>query len=182
VLPRLIGRVRLLALFVGSVLVPLCASAAPAVDGDPVPGKAVKQGEAFAVMVPASALAVGSSPDDLVARFAGRDWPVFSTPSGAGVLMGVDLDGALGPQDFVVERRGPGGGTVVTRGAVMVEKGVFGIQTLTLPEKQVDLDAETLRRVEAEQSAMLAAMQPATAIVTSFPPLPLRCASLPSSL
>jgi hypothetical protein len=147
---------------VGGALVLLCWSTARAVDGDPAPTKTVKQGEAFAVMVPESALAEGSSQDDLVARFVGRDWPVFSTPGGAGVLMGVDLDGALGVQGFVVEHRGPDGVTVVTRGAVIVEKGAFGIQTLSLPDKQVDLDAETLRRVETEQSAILAAMQPVT--------------------
>jgi murein DD-endopeptidase MepM/ murein hydrolase activator NlpD len=126
----------------------------------------VRQGEAIAIRVPASALAderpEGSRSGDLIVRFGGRDWPVFTTPDGAGVLMGVDLDGPLGVQDYVVERRGPDGATVVIRGAVIVEKGAFGIQTLSLPESQVDLDAETVQRVKTEQSVMLAAMEPVT--------------------
>jgi hypothetical protein len=152
----------LLALIMGSALVAVFSPVAGAMDGAAVLAKTVRQGEAFAVTVPASALVDGARPDDLIARFVGRDWPVFGTPDGVGVLMGVDLDGPLGVQDFVVERRGPDRATVVMRGAVVVEKGAFGTQTLSLPDKQVDLDAETLRRVETEQSAMLAAMQPVT--------------------
>ena len=134
-----------------------------ALDGDATVAKTVKQGEAFTVMVPASSLTEGAGPDQLVARFGGRDWPAFRTPGGAGILMGVDLDGALGAQDFVVERRGAAGSSsVVTRGVVIVESGQFGVQKLSLPDKQVDLDAQTLRRVESEQTAILSAMQPVT--------------------
>ncbi len=122
----------------------------------------VKQGDAFAVLVPQSASARTATTDGLVARFAGRDWPGFAGPDGSGVLMGVDMEAAPGAQEFVVERRTPDGVTVVTRGLVTVEKTPFKSQELSLPDKQVDLDSDTLRRVESEQQAMLAAMQPVT--------------------
>lgn len=160
--PHLIGSGRRPALIAGSAFFLVFSSTASAVDSGTVLAKTVKQGEAFAVSVPESALGAGSRSDNMVARFGGRDWPAFSTPDGAGVLMGVDLDGAPGVQDFVVERRGPDGATIVARGAVIVENGAFGVQTLSLPDKQVDLDAETLRRVETEQNAMLAVMKPIT--------------------
>jgi hypothetical protein len=98
----------------------------------------------------------------LVARFGDREWPVFSTSGGVGVLIGVDLETPPGRQEFVVERRGGENPVVLTRGIVTVEKGDFGIQTLSLPDRQVDLDPETLRRVEDEQRVMLASMHDTT--------------------
>jgi len=46
--------------------------------------------------------------------------------------------------------------------SITVTPGDFGVQALSLPDKQVDLDSETLRRVEIEQRTMLTAMQRVT--------------------
>jgi murein DD-endopeptidase MepM/ murein hydrolase activator NlpD len=125
--------------------------------------RTVKQGDVFAVAVDPAVLADVSHTDDLVVRFSDREWPVFPTPDGAGVLIGVDLEAGLGAQEYVLERRNAEGAAVVlTRETVTVEKGDFGVQKLSLPDKQVDLDPDTLRRVEDEKQVMLASMDEVT--------------------
>jgi hypothetical protein len=126
------------------------------------PTRIVKQGDVFAVAVDSGALDGASDTSGLVARFGERDWPVFPTSGGVGVLIGVDMEAPPGAQEFVVERKGGEKPVVLTRGTVKVEKGDFGIQTLSLPDRQVDLDPETLRRVDADQRVMLASMQDVT--------------------
>jgi murein DD-endopeptidase MepM/ murein hydrolase activator NlpD len=154
VLPHLAGGVLI-------VLMLVTAGAATA-SSDTVSSKSVKQGDAFAVTLPEPFSTEGAPSNGLIARFSGREWQGFPTPDGSAILMGVDMDAPPGAQEYVVQRRGPEGATVVARGAVIVEKTAFASQSLSLPDKQVDLDPETLRRVETEQSAMLAAMQPVT--------------------
>lgn len=124
--------------------------------------KRVKQGDAFTVRVPAALIAEQFRSDELIVRFSGREWPAFPAPNGSAILVGVDMEAVPGAQEYVVERRGPDGAVIVARGEVVVKKTAFASQSLSLPDKQVDLDPETLRRVETEQSAMLAAMQPVT--------------------
>jgi murein DD-endopeptidase MepM/ murein hydrolase activator NlpD len=124
--------------------------------------RTVKQGDVFALSIGAADMAGVSNTDGLVVRFGDRDWPVFPTPDGVGALIGVDLEANPGSQDFALERKAEHGPVVLTRGAVAVEKGDFGIQTLTLPDKQVDLDSDTLRRVAEDQRVMLASMQDVT--------------------
>lgn len=149
-------------LIAGSAIVFSWLATAQAASLEPPSVTTVRQGDAFSVVVPQSVFARSAATDDLVARFVGRDWPAFATPKGSGVLMGVDMEAAPGVQEFVIEHRRPDGATVVTRGSVVVEKTAFKSQALSLPEKQVDLDSDTLQRVESEQQAMLAAMQPVT--------------------
>lgn len=158
--PPPIASQRLLAGVSSLVFLLLCTT--QAVRAEPAFVKTVKQGEAFAVIVPELIPDESAATNGLVARFVGRDWPTFIAPNGVGVLMGVDMETAPGLQEFVVERRSPDGTSEVTRGAIIVEKAAFKSQSLSLPDKQVDLDPETLRRVETEQQAMLAAMQPVT--------------------
>jgi murein DD-endopeptidase MepM/ murein hydrolase activator NlpD len=149
---------------VAGIAMLLWPAAVAGVNADPASVRTVKQGEVFVVTIQGAAPAPdeSSDADRLVARFVGRDWPTFATAEGAGALLGVDMEAAPGAQEFVVERRTPEGITVVRRGTVLVEKADFKTQSLTLPDSQVDLDADTLRRVESEQQAMLAAMQPVT--------------------
>ncbi len=160
--PLPIGSPLVILLIAGSAIVFSWLSTAQAASLEIPSVTTVKQGEAFAVVVPQSVFSRATATDGLFARFVGRDWPGFATPDGSGVLMGVDMEAAPGVQEFVVEHRNPGGATVVTRGSVVVEKTAFKSQALSLPEKQVDLDSDTLQRVESEQQAMLAAMQPVT--------------------
>jgi murein DD-endopeptidase MepM/ murein hydrolase activator NlpD len=124
--------------------------------------RTVKQGDVFALSIGTADMAGVSNTDGLVMRFGDRDWPVFPTPDGVGALIGVDLEADPGSQDFALERKAEDGPVVLTRGVVTVEKGGFGIQTLTLPDKQVDLDSDTLRRVAEDQRVMLASMQDVT--------------------
>jgi murein DD-endopeptidase MepM/ murein hydrolase activator NlpD len=129
---------------------------------DSIPSQSVKQGDAFTVTVPKALISEAAPADGVIARFSGREWQGFPISDGSAILMGVDMEAAPGAQEFVIERRGSEGAVVVTRGAVIVKKTEFASQSLSLPDKQVDLDPETLRRVETEQSTMLAAMQPVT--------------------
>lgn len=122
----------------------------------------VKQGDVFALVIGTADIADVSNTAGLVVRFGDRDWPVFATPDGVGALIGVDMEAAPGSQDVVLQRNAENGPVVLTRGAVTVEPGDFGIQTLTLPDKQVDLDSGALQRVEVDQRAMLASMQDVT--------------------
>jgi murein DD-endopeptidase MepM/ murein hydrolase activator NlpD len=141
-----------LCLAIGAWTAGFCASAT----------RTVKQGDVFALSIGTADMAGVSNTDGLVVRFGDRDWPVFPTPDGVGALIGVDLEADPGSQDFALERKAENGPVVLTRGAVAVEKGDFGIQTLTLPDKQVDLDSDTLRRVEEDQRVMLASMRDVT--------------------
>lgn len=133
----------------------------PTSAADSSPVKTVKQGEAFSVSIDRTVLRDFTT-RELVARFNGRDWPVFKTGSGLAILMAVDMETPPGRQEFVIERRGPRETVVVAQGSVSVEDGEFGVQSLTLPDQQVDLDSETLRRVESEQRVMVGAMETVT--------------------
>jgi murein DD-endopeptidase MepM/ murein hydrolase activator NlpD len=138
------------------------ASAAWAAGDVPAPTKTVKQGDVFALAVDPGVMDGASDMSGFVARFGDHEWPLFRTSGGVGVLIGVDMETPPGAREFVVERKSGENPGVLTRGTVTVEKGDFGIQTLSLPDRQVDLDPETLRRVEADQRVMLASMQEVT--------------------
>jgi hypothetical protein len=124
--------------------------------------RTVRQGEVIALTFPARDGAQPVSPDALVGRFQGREVPAFSDPGGVAVLLGVDMEDAPGTSNFVLERGAGEESRVVERVPITVTPGDFGVQTLALPDKQVDLDSETLRRVETEQRTMLTAMQRVT--------------------
>ncbi|MFZ5863553.1 MAG: M23 family metallopeptidase [Nitrospirota bacterium] len=121
-----------------------------------------KQGDVFSLTFSPADAAGASSPDGLVVRFRDREWPVFATATGFGALVGVDMEADAGAYPAALEQRAEQGPVVLAHGTVMVEPGDFGIQTLTLPDKQVDLDPPTIRRVEDDQRVMLAAMQDVT--------------------
>ena len=122
----------------------------------------VKQGDVLALTFPfrhADHMAVA---EEFVGQFRARETSVFPVAGGVGVLLGVDMEDAAGTGDFVLEWRKPDVTQVVARVAITVLPGDFGVQKLSLPQKQVDLDTETVERVEAEQQAVLAAMRPVT--------------------
>jgi murein DD-endopeptidase MepM/ murein hydrolase activator NlpD len=120
-----------------------------------------KQGDVVVLTLP---LRGGESvvPDGFVGRFRDRETPAFPVEGGVSLLLGVDMEEPPGTDELVVEHRGSEGTRVVARVPLTVVAGDFGVQTLSLPEKQVDLDAETLQRVEGEQRTMLTAMQAVT--------------------
>lgn len=118
----------------------------------------VKQGEAFYLTL--------SSPEPIASSsimFRGKTIPVFQLqPRGTyGALIGVDLDEAPSRYDLEVFGAGPSasGGR---RYVVEVVSSNFGIQELTLPQDKVELDEETLKRVEEEQEKILRSLSPVT--------------------
>ncbi len=124
--------------------------------------RTVRQGDVIALTFPVRDGMQAVSLDALVGRFQGREVPAFSDPGGVAVLLGVDMEDAPGTSDFMLERGAGAERRVVERVSITVTPGDFGVQALSLPDKQVDLDSETLRRVETEQRTMLTAMQRVT--------------------
>lgn len=125
--------------------------------------RTVRQGDVIALTFPVRDGMQAVSLDALVGRFQGREVPAFSGPGGVvAVLLGVDMEDAPGTSDFMLERGAGAERRVVERVSITVTPGDFGVQALSLPDKQVDLDSETLRRVEIEQRTMLTAMQRVT--------------------
>ncbi len=124
--------------------------------------RTVRQGDVIALTFPVRDGMQAVSLDALVGRFQGREVPAFLDPGGVAVLLGVDMEDAPGTSDFVLERGAGEESRVVERVSITVTPGDFGVQALSLPDKQVDLDSETLRRVETEQRTMLTAMQRVT--------------------
>jgi murein DD-endopeptidase MepM/ murein hydrolase activator NlpD len=83
----------------------------------------------------------------------------YPTPKGQAAVAGVDLDTRPGPLAWRVTRPVKDGAPVPVRtGALTVRPREFGVQRLTLPPGQVDLDAATLARVQAEQAEFRAAL------------------------
>jgi len=93
------------------------------------------------------------------AEWSGRPLSLFPVRDGLAALVGIDLDTAPGPIRWRLRR--PNGTSVPGPGAagtVTVQARHFPTQTLTLPSGQVDLDAPTLARVEAEQQELRAVL------------------------
>ena len=114
----------------------------------------VKQGEVFYLAL--------SSPEPITSSyimFRGKTIPVFQLqPRGTyGALVGIDLDEA--PSRYDLEVFGAG---QPQRYVVEVVSANFGIQELTLPQDKVELDEETLKRVEEEQEKILRSLSPVT--------------------
>ncbi|MBI3606402.1 MAG: M23 family metallopeptidase [Nitrospirae bacterium] len=122
----------------------------------------VKQGDVLALTFPLRAAEGVAAVGEFVGRFHDRETPVFPVAGGVGVLLGVDMEDVAGTSDFVLERRKADAPVTVARVAVTILPGDFGVQKLSLPQTQVDLDAETVERVEDEQRTMLATMRPVT--------------------
>lgn len=118
----------------------------------------VKQGEVFYLAL--------SSPEPTTSSyimFRDKTIPVFQLqPEGTyGALIGVDLDEAPSRYDLEVlgaDQSASGG----QRYVVEVVSANFGVQELTLPHDKVELDEETLKRVEEEQEKILRSLSPVT--------------------
>lgn len=102
-------------------------------------------------------LRIGRAPADVLADWDGQPVPLFAVRDGLAALVGLDLDAKPGPIPWRLTRRGAPG-RVLAAGRVMVRAKSFATQRLTLPPGQVDLDAATLARVEAERAAFEAAL------------------------
>jgi murein DD-endopeptidase MepM/ murein hydrolase activator NlpD len=93
----------------------------------------------------------------VVGEFRHRTIPFFKIGETGryGALIGVDLLDEPVQDEVRVQVREGSRTRLVERYRVKVLRTQFGIQELTLPQEKVDLDPETLRRVEEEQQQML---------------------------
>lgn len=116
------------------------------------PSLVVKSGEVLFITVKV----VGVDPV-VTGEFRDRTIPFFKIDQKGryGALMGIDL--AEGPLRGEVRVQAQEGSKahLVKRYRIKVRPSKFGIQELTLPDDKVELDEETLKRVEAEQQQML---------------------------
>ena len=129
-----------------------------------------KQGEVLIVLVPAA-----SQPESVVGRFLGRAVSFYrgtgSGEDGAYVgLLGIDMQDNPGTHELLVEMRNGAGSRRLSYN-VLVLKGTFPVQRLTLPKDMVDLDAPALARVKGEQEqvgSLLATVTPDRRWTTGF--------------
>jgi hypothetical protein len=102
---------------------------------------------------------IHGAPSGVSLEWGGRPVPAFPMRDGAAALAGIDLDTAAGPLAWrVMPPPGAVGTGWPVTGIVTVQPKTFPVQRLTLPPNQVDLDAPTLARVEAEQRELKAAL------------------------
>jgi murein DD-endopeptidase MepM/ murein hydrolase activator NlpD len=89
--------------------------------------------------------------------------PLFSLQAkGAyGALIGIDLAEEPARYELTVQGSDPSASDG-QRYVVEVVSANFGVQELTLPRDQVELDEETLKRVEEEQEKILQSLKPVT--------------------
>ena len=92
-------------------------------------------------------VAAGASVEGTV---VGQSLTFFPYAEGVAALLGLDLDVAPGRHPWSVRVLRRDGSSLVVDGSIEVETRQFHVQRLTLPPGQVDLDPETLRRVERE--------------------------------
>ena len=168
------GRTELLAV----MLVILVASVFP-VDPFPSAPQAVrgidgqfsgKQGQVLMVRIPAA-----GQTEDVVGRFLGRSIPFYREPSSSGEdahagLLGIDMQDSPGTHELLVEIKQDSGSRRLSYN-VLVLKGTFPVQHLTLPKDMVDLDAAALARVKTEQEqvgSLLATVTPDRRWTTGF--------------
>jgi len=96
---------------------------------------------------------------DLAGQWAGRPLHFFPVRGGMVALVGIDLETPPGALAWRLTRpAGEAGPRMVRAGSVTVRARQFETQRLTLPPGQVDLDAATLARVQAERTELQAAM------------------------
>lgn len=121
-----------------------------------------KQGEVLVVLVPAA-----GEPETIVGRFLGRTVSFYrddgSDERGSYVgLVGIDMQDNPGTHELLVEAKNGAGFRRLSYN-VLVLKGTFPVQRLTLPKDMVDLDSPSLARVKVEQEqvgSLLATVSP----------------------
>ena len=116
-----------------------------------------KQGHVLVVKVPASDGSV------VVGRFLNRRIPFFRSEASSHHteylgLVGIDLQDAPGTHELTVEVAAPDDRRWLSYN-VLVIKGNYPVQRLTLPKDKVDLDEQNLIRVKAEQELVRTALE-----------------------
>jgi murein DD-endopeptidase MepM/ murein hydrolase activator NlpD len=90
-------------------------------------------------------------------KFRNRNVPFFKIDHKGryGALIGIDLADGSFQEEIRVRAQEGSKSRLVKRYRVKIRPSKFGIQELTLPNDKVELDEETLKRVEEEQQQML---------------------------
>ncbi len=113
-----------------------------------------KQGEVIVVPLKEVAVSPGKESATFVTgTLLGKPVACLKAKRGWVALVGVDFDQPTGTYPMEVDR-GKGAERRTYPIAVLAAK--FGVQTLTLPDKQVDLDPATLQRVQVEKERFTA--------------------------
>jgi murein DD-endopeptidase MepM/ murein hydrolase activator NlpD len=137
-----------------AVLVLLAVAAGPAVAGNPV--------VRFTPPSPAPGdivlVQVTEAPPDVTGVLGDRPLRFFPAAGGQAALVGLDLDTRPGPLGWRLHRPAAGPARAIRTGSLRVRPREFGVQRLSLPPGQVDLDAATLARVQAERAEFQAAL------------------------
>ena len=93
--------------------------------------------------------------EKLVVIWKGASWPMRNiAPGKYAALIGIDLAASPGPSPLVVEQTAAGARIRREETVHVVEKA-FPVQRLTLPEKMVEFDKATQKRIEEERRALL---------------------------
>lgn len=111
-----------------------------------------KTGEVLLVTV-----SVEGQDPTVVGEFRQRPVPFFKIhePGQYGALIGIDFSADPVQEELKVRVQEGSKTRLIERYSIRVHRTKFGVQELTLPQEKVDLDPETLDRVEAEQQEML---------------------------
>ena len=105
-------------------------------------------------------------PDPVVlGKFRDHTIPFFKIDLAGryGGLIGIDLADGPAQEELKVQVLEGSKARTVRRYRLKVHRAKFGVQQLTLPRESVDLDEETLQRVEAEQQQMIENLSGVTA-------------------
>ncbi|HEY4485235.1 MAG TPA: M23 family metallopeptidase [Nitrospiria bacterium] len=134
-------------------------SSKPLSDKPPSAPIRIKQGEAilFKVRFDPGAVSVNG-------HFRGRSIPFFTTgePGEFSALIGADLADPPSNEEFNEKATGPNGLSQKQHFTVQLLQTEFATQKLTVPDKFVELDEETLQRVQKDQEVILGAMSRVT--------------------
>jgi Peptidase family M23 len=156
-----ISPIRLLPPIIGLLI--LAVSVHPASssnkDSNPVSLYRVKQGDVLYLPLHADNGTTGAT-----GRFLGRSIPFFKTagPGQFAGLVGIDLADPPSRQDLVVDITSGSGSVKRQQFAIQILPAHFQTQELTVPKNYVDLDDETLKRVENEQEQILKSLNAVT--------------------
>ena len=88
----------------------------------------------------------------LTGEFQGKDLSFYKVKKGRlfRTLIGIDMEADPGTYKLLISAKKRSGKTIRGRYLIRVKKRDFGEQRITLPEKMVELDEDTLKQVEEE--------------------------------
>jgi len=153
--------IRILPLMIGLIVPAVSVQPASASNEDPntVSLFRVKQGDVLLLPLHVDNGATGAE-----GHLLGRTFPFFKAagPGQFTGLIGIDLADPPSKQELVVDVSNGSGSAAQQLFTIQILPAHFQIQKLTVPKNYVDLDDETLKRVEEEQEQILKSLNTVT--------------------